>query len=107
MEYRYTENDIKIIDMEMHYDILQFNWNKDTNSFYADAWNLVAIMTDGSVHPEAFPTMKKQFFIYNYRTNGFRRFRYVKDIVGNMGGQSFTEWLFQSEDGIECRIGID
>jgi hypothetical protein len=91
----------------IHYDILQFHWNKDTNSFYADAWNLVANLPDGSVHSEAFPTMKGEFFIYNYTTNGFRRFRFVKDIVSNIGEQSFTEWLFESEDKIECRIAID
>lgn len=91
----------------IHYDILQFHWNKSTNSFYADAWNLVANMPDGSVHPAAFPTMKKQFFIYNYRTNGFRRFTFVKDIASSIDTVDFTEWLFQSEDGIECRISID
>jgi hypothetical protein len=51
--------------------------------------------------------MKKQFIIDNPKTGGFRRFRFVKDIVGNIGEQSFTEWLFESEDGIECRIAID
>lgn len=91
----------------IHYDIVQFNWNKDTNCFYADAWNLIANMPDGSIHPEAFPTMRGEFFIYNYKTNGFRRFRFVKEIKGNIGEFSYTEWAFESEDGIECRIGIE
>ncbi len=85
----------------VHYDILQFVWNKKTNSFYADAWDLVANMPDGSIHPEAFPTMKGQFFIYNYMTNGFRRFRFVNEMVLD------KNWLFESEDGIQCRICIE
>ncbi len=91
----------------IHYDIVQFNWNKDTNCFYADAWDLVANMPDGSIHSEAFPTMRGEFFIYNYKTNGFRRFRFVKEIKGDIGGFSCTEWAFESEDGIECRICIE
>ena len=91
----------------IHYDIVQFNWNKDTNCFYADAWDLVANMPDGSIHTEAFPTMRGEFFIYNYKTNGFRRFRFVKEIKGDIGEFSCTEWAFESEDGIECRICIE
>ena len=93
--------------MEYRYHIRQFVWNKNTNSFYADAPFLECVMPDGNFHPEAFPNMKKQFIIDNPKTGGFRRFRFVKDIVGNVGEQSFTEWLFESEDGIECRIAID
>ena len=85
--------------MEYRYDILQFHWSKDVNTFYADAWDLVAFMPDGSVHPEAFPNMKKEFFIHNYKTNGFRRFRFINEIA--------SEWLFESEDGIQCRICIE
>jgi hypothetical protein len=96
----------------IHYDILQFIWNAETNSFYADAWDLIANMPDGSVHPEAFPTMKGQFFIYNYMTNGFRRFRFVKETtsdvvdIDNEFNYSVTNWLFESEDGIKCHICI-
>jgi hypothetical protein len=93
--------------MDYRYHIRQFVWNKDTNSFYAEAPHLESVMPDGNIHPEAFPNQKKQFFIDNPKTGGFRRFRYVRDIVGNIGEQTFTEWLFQSEDGIECRISID
>ena len=93
--------------MEYRYDVLQFRWNRDTNAFYADAWDLVAWLPDGSTHPEAFPNQKGEFFIHNYQTDGFRRFRYVKDITGDVGDVHFVEWLFESEDGIECRIGIE
>ena len=93
--------------MDYRYHIRQFVWNKDTNSFYAEAPHLESIMPDGNIHPEAFPNQKREFFIDNPKTGGFRRFRYVRDIVGNIDEQTFTEWLFQSEDGIECRISID
>ncbi len=93
--------------MDYRYHIRQFVWNKDTNSFYGEAPHLESVMPDGNIHPEAFPNQKKQFFIDNPKTGGFRRFRYVRDIVGNIDGHTFTEWLFQSEDGIECRISID
>lgn len=93
--------------MEYHYHISQFNWNKDANSFYAEAPHLECLMPDGNIHPEAFPNQKSQFFIDNTKSGGFRRFRYVRDVVGEIGGVSYTEWLFQSEDGIECRIAID
>ena len=93
--------------MDYRYHIRQFVWNKDTNSFYGEAPHLESVMPDGNIHPEAFPNQKRQFFIDNPKTGGFRRFRYVRDIVGNISGQNFTEWLFQSEDGIECRIAID
>lgn len=98
--------------MEFRYDINQFNWNKDTNSFYADAWNLVALMPDGNIHPEAFPNMKKEFFIHNYKTNGFRRFRFVKEITNWLIDENehtkyeMVDWLFESEDGIKCMINI-
>jgi hypothetical protein len=93
--------------MEYRYHIRQFVWNNDTNSFYGEAPHLESVMPDGNYHPEAFPNMKGEFIIDNPKTGGFRRFRFVKDIVGNIGEQSFTEWLFESEDGIECRIAID
>ena len=94
---------------KIKYDILQFYWNKNTNSFCADAWDLVAYMPDGSIHPEAFPTMKKQFFIHNYKTNGFRRFKFVKE--ENVACRFIPleyqlNWLFESEDGIKCYICV-
>ena len=93
--------------MEYRYHISQFNWNKDTNTFYGDAPHLVCLLPDGNIHPEAFPNQKGQFFIDNTRTGGFRRFRFIKEITGDIGGFHYTEWSFQSEDGIDCRIGID
>jgi hypothetical protein len=93
--------------MEYRYHIKQFNWNKDTNCFYAEAPHLECVLPGGEFHPEAFPNMKGEFYIDNPKTGGFRRFRFVKEIKGDIGGFSYTEWAFKSEDGIECRIAID
>ena len=93
--------------MEYRYHIRQFVWNKDTNSFYGQAPFLECVMPDGNIHPEVFPNMKKQFIIDNPKTGGFRRFKFVKEITSNIGEMQFTEWLFESEDKIECRIAID
>jgi hypothetical protein len=93
--------------MEYRYHIRQFVWNNDTNSFYGQAPFLECVMPDGNIHPEAFPNMKKQFIIDNPKTGGFRRFKFVKEITSNIGEMQFTEWLFESEDKIECRIAID
>ena len=93
--------------MEYRYHIRQFVWNNDTNSFYGQAPFLECVMPDGNIHPEAFPNMKKQFIIDNPKTGGFRRFRFVKEVTANIGEMQFTEWLFESEDKIECRIAID
>lgn len=97
----------------IEYDIQQFRYTKETNTFYADAWNLIAYMPDGSFHPEAFPTMKGQFVMYNYSTNGFRRFRFVKEITNWLIDENehtkyeMVEWLFESEDGFKCIISIN
>jgi len=104
----YIQNlDKHMSKMEYHYHISQFNWNKDTNAFYAEAPHLECLLPDGNIHPEAFPNMKGQFFIDNTKTGGFRRFRFQRELKGGIGNEEFTEWIFESEDGIECRIAID
>ena len=97
---------------EFRYDIRQFRWVKDMNTFFASAWELVAWMSDGSTHQEAFPNMKRQFYIKNYRTGNERRFRFVKEfeVICNAydDATSYTEtiWQFESEDGILCDICV-
>ena len=104
----YIQNlDKHMSKMEYHYHISQFNWNKDTNTFYAEAPHLVCLLPDGNIHPEAFPNQKGQFFIDNTKTGEFRRFRFVRELTGVFAGWESTEWIFESEDGIECRIAID
>lgn len=99
--------------MEYRYHIKQFRWLKYDKSFYAEAPHLECAMPDGSIHPEAFPNQKQQFFIDNPKTGGFRRFRFVKEIRNSLMDENgndeweMIEWLFESEDGIECYIGIN
>jgi hypothetical protein len=70
-------------------------------------------MSDGNIHPEAFPNMKKQFFIVNTDTGGFRRFRFVEEITNWLIDENertkyeMIDWVFESEDGIKCKIAIN
>lgn len=79
---------------KVEYDIHQFIWSKENNSFYADGWDL---HTYG--YHQSFPNDKEQFFILNPKTNNSRRFRFSK--------QTDSHYLFLSEDGIRCVICID
>ena len=94
--------------MEYRYNVNQFVWDKKQNEFYAEAYFLECVMPDGNIHPEAFPNMKTQFFIDNPKTGGFRRFRFVKENqITDDESYLYTEWIFESEDGIKCKIAID
>jgi hypothetical protein len=94
--------------MEYRYHIKQFVWDKKQNEFFAEAPFLECVLPDGEFHPEAFPNMRGEFYIDNPKTGGFRRFRFVKENK-IMDGENYlyTEWIFESEDGIKCRIAID
>jgi len=75
--------------VETWYVIAQFTWDGDTLIGYAnDLW------TDNANYP--FPNGKKQFYIRNLRTGGFRRFR--------LKTANTLEYNFVSEDGIKCKI---
>lgn len=102
--------------MEYRYDIRGFFWNKESNTFFAEAWNLECILPDGMPHPEAFPNGKQQFFIDNPKTGGFRRFRYVGsetethqqwNYMGELQNYTETYWVYETEDGIKCNITIN
>ena len=97
------------------YDIRQFVWNKELNTFFADGWNLCAFLPDNSMHPEAFPNGKKQFYIKNYKTGNSRRFRFtgvaenahlIEMGNGDVIQLEETVWKFKSEDGILCEICV-
>ena len=94
--------------MNIVYDIREFEWNTHDNSFYADAPYLIPIEPAGYYH-YAFPNEKKQFYIKNQDTGGYRRFRFISEFVRmNIGEDDFEPhsfWEFVSEDGILCRIG--
>lgn len=97
---------------EIYYDIHQFYWNKEANTFTADAWDLMATLPDGTIHPESFPNGKRQFIIKNYATEGFRRFEFVSEEKSFYQFESTgdvyecIDWVFKSEDGILCSICI-
>ena len=93
--------------MTFRYDIEQFAWVKDRNTFYADAWNLYAL--GDFVGIESFPNEKQQFIIQNFKTEGFRRFRFAAEIVyiyEYAPSLNYTAWVFTSEDGIRCEICV-
>jgi hypothetical protein len=97
--------------MDYRYHIRQFSWNKELNEFFSEAYFLECVMPDGGIHPEAFPNQKQQFYIDNPKTGGFRRFRFIKEENANVeiDGESwfYTYWMFESEDGIKCKILIN
>jgi hypothetical protein len=93
--------------MKYTYDIWQFNWAKSENAFYADAWDLIALLPDGNMHAETFPSMKGEFYIKNYKTENERRFRFVKEVKKTEQDTHIDIiWQFRSEDNILCYIQI-
>lgn len=78
-------------NMEYRYDIEQFEWNPITKEFSGYMEDL-----HYSQFIEPWPNQAKQFFIVNHRTRDFRRFRLIRD--------NNIEYVFESEDGIQCRI---
>jgi hypothetical protein len=95
--------------MEYRYDIRQFNWNPDTNSFYADAPYLECI-ANGIPHQHAFPSMKGEFWVDNLSTGKSRKFTFVEEKTfeefDGMYYVSGTEWTFICDDGIRCFISF-
>jgi hypothetical protein len=81
---------IKIFN-DFRYDIRLFNWDKEIRTFSADASDLYV-----ANYAYCFPNVRRQFFIENTKTKGFRRFRLVVE--------SFDSWIFRSEDKILCII---
>jgi hypothetical protein len=92
------------------YSISQFRWDKNENCFYASAPYLWDENRPECV--DAFPNGKKKFIIQNPKTNGFRRFSFLKEYDEKKEveyatytiEQTDTIWEFVSEDGIKCRI---
>ena len=92
------------------YSISQFRWNKNENCFYASAPYLWDENRPECV--DTFPNGKKKFIIQNPKTNGFRRFSFLKEYDEKREWaydtytieQTDTIWEFVSEDGIKCRI---
>ena len=99
----------------MHNDYIystdQFNWCKELNTFFGDANNIWDI--DLKYH-YPFPSEDSDFIILNENTGGHRRFRLksedkethycVNTFDGSEGFVVFRSLLFESEDGIFCKI---
>lgn len=77
--------------MTPRYSIYAFDWHKDQNTFICD-----------SPHLAFHPTDRKQFYIVNEDTGGFRRFQYINVI--SIAGIIYNQ--FQSEDGIKCLVKL-
>ena len=85
--------------MTFKFDIEQFIWNKNRNTFFVDAWHLLP-MNEGYNGNMDIEITKEQFYIHNFKTGGFRRFTFLKEVDDG------AEWLFISGDGILCQICV-
>lgn len=86
----------------VHYDIRDFKWVKEENTFYGDGWDLYP--SEEPYYIEAFPNGKKQFVIKNYKTDGFRRFTFKEEATDPFG----TYYVFTSEDDeFRCVINLN
>jgi hypothetical protein len=83
------------------YSIDSFNWVKEENTFYGIDIRLWE-RTGSYQYP--FPNDRKQFKIFNPKTGGFRVFTFMKEFDSTESGMK--EYLFTSEDGIDCVILI-
>jgi hypothetical protein len=77
--------------MTPQYSIYAFDWDTINKTFICK-----------SPHPAFHPVDRKQFYIVNADTSGFRRFQYVRVIdIDNIAYNQF-----ESEDDIKCLIKI-
>lgn len=76
------------------YDIVDFKWVSDENTFYNDNPYVIYDITNRAWYADN----RTQFFILNLKTNNKHRFRFKKEIDGYN--------LFVSETGINCKIKL-
>jgi len=79
--------------LAINYDIHSFAWNSKTRTFRGDE---IRLWDMGTYFQYSFPSGRRQFFIRNTNTGGFRRFRLQKETKRTL--------IFVSEDFIICRI---
>ena len=94
---------------DIFYNIDDFRWSKENNSFYAEAPDLYSL----GDHKSAFPNGKNKFYIKNFKSNGFRSFVFQEESIAYMTLNQEedyiveeTIWIYKSEDGIFCQIYI-
>jgi hypothetical protein len=104
------------MNTEYTYDINQFSYTRETNTLSAEALNLY---TSNQPNQNPFPNGKQQFNIKNHQTGNHRRFRFLREdtekytytVTSTASEQedipvdwSQQYWLYESEDGIQCRV---
>ena len=84
------------------YNIEDFSWDKEVNTFYGVGDNLYDCERT-HFYQLPFINGRGQFFIKNKRSDGFRRFRFETqcDI-----SESEVVYIYSSEDGIKCEVII-
>jgi hypothetical protein len=109
--------------MMYEYNIQDFTWNKEKNTLYGTAWDLIP--NDPYKGTDPFPNGREQFTIRNGKTYGFRRFRFVGEeiltVLSEPSEYFFSEdvdmgtapdryyqtnWVFKSEDNIKCVVDV-
>jgi hypothetical protein len=92
-----------MVNKKYEYDIGQFHWSQQDNSFYGDA---AFLYLDNQDHPEPFPNQKKSFYIKNNGSGNFRMFTFVKEDSweDQLTGDIYEVFQFISEDGINCNV---
>lgn len=106
----------------VYYDASLFRYDKESKTFFGNSWEIWDM--DGK-YQYPFPTGKKQFYIKNTKTDGFRRFRFINEIeyvveadrqvmdfIMSVPDKIRVEdikslkavLMFESEDGIGCII---
>jgi hypothetical protein len=107
------------MNTEYTYDIQQFTYTRETNTLSAEAIDLYTSNQDGSMNQNPFPNGKQQFIIKNHQTGNHRRFRFTREDTekytytvtaieetdkDTQVDWSQRYWLYESEDGIKCRV---
>jgi hypothetical protein len=83
------------------YNIDHFKWYRKFNTFYGKADELYDC--EKNIFSQLpFINGRKQFFIKNKKTEGFRRFRFIREYMRGMN----IIYMYKSEDGIKCLVVI-
>jgi hypothetical protein len=85
---------------DIYYDIKDFDWDATQNTFVSSVDTLYPSYPQ-NYYEIPFPNYKSKFYIKNYKTNGFRRFIYLKSIKSPNNEDIL---VFSSEDNIKCNI---
>jgi hypothetical protein len=82
------------------YNIYDFVWDKEKNTFRAHSKTLYDISSP-NYYKMPFPNGREKFNILNEKTKGFRRFIYQSETLLN---DKEILMIYKSEDDIKCEI---